>query len=210
MKLSVLIFLAHFALAGNKVGNGGDVVFCEPSASRSAGVELLDFYELKANGRNLDELKPESSHMEIIEEKLNRLDDLAPRLAKQYKRRVKSILSEIDKKEGIQLTDVEDSAHISLPANCSLKQIAIRKPRVSGAGEMRFIFDLALWNQLDERNKAGLILHEIIYEHLAKLGEKDSRSARRMNGLFFSKEFSSLSKGQFWKMIGKLEVPIYP
>ena len=70
-----------------------------------------------------------------------------------------------------------------------------------------FLFDEDNWKQLDALNKAALIMHEIIYDHLYKLGERNSVKVRKMNALLFSNNFN---KKQFWELIQDLKLPIYP
>lgn len=97
------------------------------------------------------------------------LPNLKPTANKQTllpedRRRVKTIVDEIDFRDGVALTDVEDSMHVMLPAGCKLQQIAIRQ-NVPVPNSKRFLIDKKLWGALAPRDRAGLILHEIIYEH---------------------------------------------
>ncbi len=176
------------------MGNGGDVVFCGKSK-----VTLLDFYEAR-----VDLKTKEKKHLAIAETQFSQLKEVAPRLADQYSKRLK----EIEFKDNIKLTDIKDSLHLFEPLekNCHIYQIAIRKPIIQ-AGEKRFLIRKDLWNQLTPVHKAGLLSHEIIYEHLSKLGETDSIKARKLNTLLYS---ANVKKQEFWKLIKDLELPIYP
>jgi hypothetical protein len=197
-KIFVLTVLVSPAIAQNKVGNGGDVVDC-----KKANTKLLDFYEAK-----IDFKTKEKNHIVIAEGYITNLKETAPRLATQYLNRLKTIESEIDFKTDVKLTDIKDSLHLYEPISkdCKIYQIAIRRAMVVG-DEKRFIIRKDLWNKLSPSHKAGLLTHEIIYEHLAKLGESDSIKVRKLNVHLFSKD---AKKEDFWKLIKDLELPIYP
>ena len=201
MKIVAAIALVLFALpasAGNRVGNGGDVVICPEKST------LLDFYErppVAAAGAK--------DYQAILAQRIAALAKAAPKLAEQYGRRAKSIGNEIDFKADVKLTDVKDSLHAFEPDddNCKVRQIAIRQNQPVGK---RFLIDDRSWKALDAQNKAGLILHEIIYEHLAKLGQTDSRKVRKLNAHIFSSAIETEGSGKFWLMIKDLEIPLYP
>ncbi len=197
----ILTLLPLTAFSQNKVGNGGDGVFCKKKGVTDA--KLLDFYE--ANIPNITkEKKPEV----IAQAQLDKIKDAAPQLFKQYKKRLSEITAEIEFKDNIKLTDIKDSLHLyePLPKTCEVYQIAIRKHKVIGA-EKRFIIRNDLWKKLPPLHQAGLLTHEIIYEHLAKLGETDSTKARKINSYLYS---NTLSPTGFWNLIKDLELPIYP
>ncbi len=196
---SLFLFLLPLAFAGNRVGNGGNVLVCPGK------IQLLDFYE----AGKLSATKSKD-HKDLLDERLSNLARAAPKLADQYRRRVKSIMDEIEFKKDVALSEVDDSFHAFKPSdpNCKIRQIAIRQD--VPVGDKRFVFDKGLWDKLSEHDRAGLILHEIIYEHFAKLGATDSRKARRMNAYIFSTEIEKSNTGKVWKFIGELDLPIYP
>jgi len=86
--LALLISLVH---AGNRVGNGGNIIECPGKP----GI-LLDFYEAQSNGHKIVDAK---SRDELLKSRLNTLDKVAPKLAKQYKARSSAILQEFDFKK---------------------------------------------------------------------------------------------------------------
>ena len=190
--------LSHIALAQNRIGNGGDIVICPHNKPI-----ILDFYENQSNliQNNSDDYK------EIIKSRIALLEKANPKLSDQYKRRLLQIENEIEFKKNITLVDVKDSEHLFEPKDkkCKLNQIAIRKNNTIG-NEKRFIIDEELWSKMDNINKAGLIMHEIIYEHFYNLGEKNSTKARKLNNYLFSLNFD---KSNFWKLIQELKIPIY-
>ncbi len=196
----LVISVSLFALA-NRIGNGGNVVVCKDS------IEVLDFYEASTtikfpgNSQHLD-------YQAIAEEVFKRLKSVSPKLSAQYQERLKSIVHDIEFKDGVALTDVKDSFHAFKPEdkNCEVKQIAIRKEEI-GPKEKRFVIDTKLWDRLDSRNKSALIVHEIVYEHLNKLGETTSVKARKLVVYLYDDQINGK---EFWNLVKTLKISIYP
>lgn len=198
----LILFLGSMALAnGNRVGNGGDIVLCPKTG------ELLDFYENAGAVRNF---ASEKHHDAILEQVFKNIERLSPKQAKQYKARAGDFMTETEFKKDIALENIKDSKHLFGPKDkkCSVKQIAIRRHEVGLDGK-RFIVDEELWNRLSPRGKAGLILHEVIYEHLFKLGEEDSVRARKLNAYYFSNKAFADSQDSYWRLVKELNLPIY-
>lgn len=183
--------------AQNRVGNGGDAVIC-PDKSPI----LLDLYEATETLITSSKTDP----YKIVQDRLSLLVAIAPKLATQYTKKLVKMSGDIEFKPDIQLVNIKDSKHLSMPKNCSLKQVAIRKNAVTQA-EKLFLFDKDIWDKMDSLNQAALLMHEIIYDHFYKLDEKDSVKARKINVLLFSEK---LTKANFWGMIKDLQIPIYP
>lgn len=200
--LLIVAFVASSVVhAENKIGNGGNVIYCKTKKLTNA--QLLDFYEedFKFKTKLTDAFK-------IVEKQFQELKIVAPKLATQYLNRLQEVKSDIDFKNDISLTAVPDSLHLFKPlsSDCEVKQIAIRKPEKTES-EKRFIIRQDLWKLLEPTHQAGLLSHEIIYEHFLKLGEKDSVKARKLNRYLYQEKFNS---DQFWHFIQDLEIPIYP
>ncbi|WP_409479411.1 hypothetical protein [Pseudobdellovibrio sp. HCB154] len=202
MKLNykALLFVLLFAVksyAQNRVGNGGDVVTCKDKSP-----QVLDLYESSA-----EIITPaETDYQKIVSERLDLLAEAQGKLADQYRIKFSGFLNDSEFKATAKLTDIKDSEHLVLPKGCRLKQAAIRK-NATAKNEKLFLFDNDNWQEMDSLNKAALIMHEIIYDHFYKLGERNSIKARKVNALLFSKNFS---KKQFWELIQDLKIPIYP
>ncbi len=207
MKYIVIFFalFSEFSFAGNRVGNGGDIVFCEKQRS----YEILDFHEARLNSVVVSKSK-KSDPYKIVKERLELLKPLAPALHKQYTRRLKSLRSDIEFRESIDLTDVKDSLHAFLGKGCKVKQAALRLGYPKYNKGKRFVFDKGLWGKLKANEQAGLLMHEIFYEHVFKLGLKDSRPVRQFVAFLFSEKINSISKPKFWANINEWGVPIYP
>ncbi|CAE79083.1 hypothetical protein AB1A81_05355 [Bdellovibrio bacteriovorus] len=192
--------LSAFA-SGNRVGNGGDVVSCPEKT------ELLDFYE---SSLILHDFESTAGYRHIAEQVLKNLSRFSPTQSRNYVRRLSQFIDESDFKSEVTLADIKDSRHLFQPRDeaCKVQQIAIRKKEASAASK-RFLVDQDLWNKLSERGKAGLILHEIIYEHFYKLGEDDSIKARQLNAYLFSENAQKDKPAEYWKIIRQMKVPLY-
>src|SRR5690606_5955795 len=91
------------------------------------------------------------------------------------------------------LKDIPDSNELAIPKNCNLKQIAVfRKDPLTQ--KTKFYIDEVVWQQMSESTKAGLVMHEIIYEHFKFLSETNSIKARLFNGLIASSKIKSMTK----------------
>ena len=207
--ISILAFILTLlpltpAQANNKVGNGGNVVLCKPKAPAKSSARLLDFYE-----HDLSPVADTKDPVAIAGKQLDGLEEAAPTLAALYRKRLQEIQGEMELKSGVVLTNIDDSKHLFKPADrkCRVEQIAIRRKN-PGSDEKRFLVSKDLWEKLDPANQAGLLLHEVIYEHFSKLGEEDSTKARRLNSTLFSA--GKPGKEKFWAMIKEMRVPIYP
>jgi hypothetical protein len=200
---SAFLFVPTCSLAsGNKVGNGGDVIVCKKSPE--VKIELLDFYE-----ESMSLTAPEKEARSIAESVLKNLELSAPELSRQYLKRLRELEAEIDYKSSVELKNIQDSEHLYAPLDpqCKVEQIAIRKAKAL-PGEKRFLIRKDLWDSLPATHQAGLLTHEIVYEHLTKLGEENSVKARKINRALYQNP--PLDKNQFWKLIKNLELPIYP
>lgn len=207
MKVLILIALltGPLALAGNRVGNGGDVVFCEKANSW----EILDFHEARLNSVEIT-ASGKSDPWVIMGERLKTIKQLAPKLYAQYSRRLKTMKSDIEFRDNVELTDVEDSLHAAVKKGCRVQQAALRVGFPKYNKDKPFVISNDLWKKLSANEQAGLLMHELIYEHFYKLGVKDSRPVRQFVSLVFSEKMNNMNKQMFWAQINEWGVPVYP
>lgn len=201
-----LLFLHASARAdGNRVGNGGKGIECAKAGKTE--VRLLDLYEAPDP---IEKSLEGKTRDEILARALENLRRLAPRVGEQYARRHAVLESEIEFKADAKLTPTPDSFELSLPkdSGCGLRQIAIRRPQADALTKP-FLFSKDLWDRMDARNQAALYLHEIVYEHFAKLGEKDSVKARKITAYLLSEKAFKDKPDDFWKIIQSMKLPIY-
>jgi hypothetical protein len=199
------IYLALNAYAGHEVGNGGNAVSCGKT------VELLDVYEARVL-RGVEFIASGGSDPFALA--LSRIAILAtidPRSAKLYATFTEKLRGDISFEKELKLGPINDSKHVFVPrdGSCKVRQLAVLRKSVL-PGEKAVLIDANLWKKLSTRDKAGLILHEAIYKHLADLDEKTSVNARYFVSLLLSKSFGESSREEYWKAVQAMKLPIYP
>lgn len=176
--ISLMVLLSSLtAFAGHRGGNGGDAVVCGDN------VRILDEVEAPRDGL-VYRVKETLNYREQIDQILTDLDLLSPDLSNMIKGDVYRLIDDIDayisdrngpKKENYvynsitftrdTLTDVKDSGHISLPEGCELKQIVTQRQNTIGT-QRRYVFNTTLFNELNNKSIASLVLHEAIYKFM--------------------------------------------
>jgi hypothetical protein len=188
----MLTLLSTPAFAGEIVGNGGDVIACPDKAP-----VLLDFFEAGAvHGLARRADLTGATPQEIAKATLRDLKRLNPTRARIYERRIDKFEEEASFVAGAELADIPDSHPIVLPNGCKLRQIAIQKPRMLPQDPL-YVIDLDLWNALDMAQKAGLIVHEVIYTDAIQYGHTNSRSVRYLNALLHSNRLEKTTGPDF-------------
>lgn len=197
LKFVVLFFICNLSYAGNSVGNGGDVVLCPQST------ELLDLYEAKElYKRNL--ITSNEDYKSIINERLSNLGKLSPALESLYLKKLNSY--KIAFKKDIVLKDLKDENHVFIPKNCSLKQIAHRINESGPAYDI--IINDDYWKKLSNVNQAGLIMHEVIYDHFRFFKVINSSGVRKFIGIIYSDDFKNFTKEDLKKLFLELKIPL--
>ncbi len=150
------------ANAGIEHGNGGDVVVC-PARPVETRVRLLDYVEAERRGFQIS--IGSGTVEQRVERALSYLDPIDPGRARYFRTRAAAFLREAEFLNGQVLQDVDDSSHVTLDAGCHLEQIAVRvPPRFPDLDRSLFLVNGDLWSQLDTTHKAGLVLHEVLFE----------------------------------------------
>jgi hypothetical protein len=205
-KISILLMVLaihQLSSAGQERGNGGDAVVCyQPGfkdavirdTSKITSIELLDTYEGRVlKGMQFD-VSPETDYLSIARQKIAKLKLLSPLRFLNYSKALESFTQEMVDPSGIQLTDVDDSKHITIPVNCKIEQLVIQKvPEFPG--EKRYTIDGDLWSLMNADQRAATVTHELIYGEL--LNSADSRGVRHLNSLLNSRNFSNMT-GNLW------------
>lgn len=168
------------ARAPRVVGNGGDAVVCTDSHGRKTA-ELLDYYEARAlRGIAIDLGPEELSVSEKVDMALSRLALSRPERAAGYAYRIENFYRDAQFLKGYRLQDIADSKHVSLPRGCEIEQLVIQRP-VRPANEALFLVNEDIWDLLDNTNKAGILLHEAIYEEALQMNANNSINTRYLN-----------------------------
>jgi antitoxin component YwqK of YwqJK toxin-antitoxin module len=208
--ISCLLFLTIFknltlaANGGRTVGNGGDVLKCSLPLNHFEYI-VLDWYEGKEiSGLNINLGGPTLSLEDKLNLALKRLVRLSPKRAVRYEQHLLSFFSEVKWLTNGTLIDIPDSDHKTIPNNCQIFQIANQSPPILPT-EKRYIIDQNLWVNLDDDQKAALILHEVIYREAIEIGHINSISTRVLNELIISTNIDDLSVFEFTKILKDLD-----
>lgn len=162
------------------VGNGGDAVVCRDSEDRKTA-ELLDYYEARTlRGIIIDMGPADLSVQSKADLALDRIARVRPEWAARYAHRIQNFYRDAQFLKGYSLQDIPDSRHLTLPNGCKIEQLVIQRP-VRPENEALFLVNEDLWDLLDNTNKAGILLHEAIYEEALKMGAKNSINTRYLN-----------------------------
>ena len=206
-KFILILLLSSSSWAGIRdIGNGGDAVVCKDS------VELLDYYEARVvlkSPIDLGEEIKDSDGVEMALRVVQRMTSQHPITAMHYRKRISSFWEDARLEYGIQLHDIKDENikliksgnneklednYLLLPAGCGLYQVAIRRDKNKVPDKKTFSINGDLWKRMSPTHRAGLILHEVLYEDMLLTDEfgvvpfehpePDSRHARFMNAFF--------------------------
>lgn len=186
---------------GNRVGNGGDVVICKEKT------HLLDVYEFQQLN---PQIKLDHQQPNLMESIITKLYELNPSQSTMYKNKMNFFKERMKLLDSVELTDLKDENNFFLPAdkNCILKQIAIRDLKPA-PGEPALLINKIQWQKLSPLEQQALLLHEVIYEHLYSLGEKDSKKVRGLVRHMLQPSFLKESKSSYWEFIRSYKLPIY-
>lgn len=173
---------------GGHDGNGGDAVVCTQNGKVTA--ELLDFYEARVMREIQIDLGPAELSVEAkVDMALGRLRTISPARADRYAARIASFASDAQFFTRISLPDINDSKHVLLPVNCKIEQLVIQRQNPP-PGTKKFLVNEDLWVLLSNTDRAGILLHEAIYEEALERGASNSVKTR----YFTSKISSSLAE----------------
>lgn len=195
---------AELAPYGRLVGNGGDVLVCKNKSHQITNIELLDHYEAKTiRGLSIDFEVSSSDIEHRLEVAFSRLKRLSPDRSEKYKKWAQDFVSEAQFLKDIELVDVPDSEHIVIPKGCHIQQIANQATTLL-PGQKRYTIDLELWQQLNPDQKAGLILHELVYREALLLGQVNSVASRFLASLMASPKLLEFSQSEFVDLLKDL------
>lgn len=182
---------------GDWVGNGGNLIECADGR-----LQLLDYYEgIQGRGITVDVGDGDSfqDHIEIV---LARLEKLNPSRALRYRKWYENFLTDAEFFSDGKFVQIPDTGPIVIPSECNIRQIATQRPESQiMPGDRRYLIDLRLWERISEKDKAGLILHELIYREAIEERQVTSTRVRYMTQILSSSTFESYSQQQVLELI---------
>lgn len=202
--IGLLFPFASHAAGGNGAGNGGNVVVCQNRVA-DEDLELLDFYEARVfRGIDQDPSLSTGSSLDIVRSVLDRLARISPQRAERLIAQASTFAEDsLYLPLGTHLEEIPDSEHLGFPDNCRIKQLVTqRTPQFPE--DKRYFINTDLWKKLDERNKAGAILHELLYrEVLDRFDVTNSVGVRYINSILWSSKFSKMRDHEFNDLLTK-------
>lgn len=194
---------------GDERGNGGDVVVCK--SDQPFKIQLLDFYERKTYDPSFT---VDLGRGDLVVEKkiqlyLRKLSRVSKMRAKKYEGVFKEFFSQVMWVRKTNLIDVPDSDHLFLPVGCELQQIAIQLKDLEQIPGKRYVINQDLWDLLDNNQKTGLVMHEIVYQETLANGHLNSVAARYLNSWLASSGFARVGAAEFVQYLKKINLPTY-
>jgi hypothetical protein len=187
---------APAALAQRIVGSGGDILIC------AGQNHLLDFYVGRTylgltpragevHGLAYDDTTPDFQEiaplLPVVEFWLSRLDRLDRARADLYREYLQAFPREWSLVDDQEFRDMPDEGQVDVPDDCEAHQVAVQRQPATSL-ERRYMVSLAMWRRLDPLDRAGLILHEIVYREGLTRGHDDSYYVRQLTALLADAE----------------------
>lgn len=182
MKFLSLFFvlLSFSALAGDRVGNGGDIVYCEGSQDTFF---ILEEYEEGAFAKVGAGKMDYTAKVKLL---INKVRPSFPVRAAYYD----TLFQHFQKTVvflNAYLPDIKDEGtSIELPNGCDIAQAAYFK--LNSKNEPVYHIQKKIWNLLSHDQKAVLVFHELIYTEAVGLGHLDSSNIRKANRIVYGQE----------------------
>lgn len=168
--------------AGDKILNGGNVIVC------GNNVELLDYYEARLTGKKLQFDPGLTTYKDKLNHLFERWKEVAPKRMKLYSEWLNEFESDAGIYPGIEIPEIQDTGTVAIPSGCKMIPAAFqRRDEDIFPGEKRYVINKDLWDLMDANQKAGLVLHELIYREAIKNVHETSLQTRYFNG-FLSTE----------------------
>lgn len=164
----------------DRVGNGGDFVRCRKNPNGM--YYFYDYYELvvikKVNPKMPDTHNPYKAARLIIERQSDR-DFVFKNILLTYLAEMENNVHRMEQ----PLLPINDNPSMTLKFPCELMQAAIS---LSVSGHWHYFISEEAWISMNTKNKAALILHEIIYRFAYEHGHRSSQAAIAINQLMMT------------------------
>ncbi len=194
--ISLLISVASFAKVRGEVGNGSGSIICLKPSGEIRKVRLLDYYVGETLMPDLKRELTGKDAYEMVASALARTQPVDRDRAERYFKHLKEFKDEMQMLTNMHLPSTQDWGLVPLENGCRIEQLAIQRKPIFPS-EKRYLINQDLWNQLPDEDRAGLILHEIIYREAIELGHKDSIKTRYLNIFLSSSEMNLISKSNY-------------
>lgn len=205
--LFIIMMFASIPSYAGQDGNGEFGIQC------GREFHLLDLYEAKKRYHYYVDLGP--AHLTVAEKveiMLTRLERLVPKVAAYYRQEALKLLQTIENKTAfltgekfVTNGNVVLETVSSIPQDIGLALVCanakfypIARNHYFTSNDLQIFIYERQWNQLDNDNKAALILHELFYaKQQFTIEPRDSSLLRHFIALLSSREVEQLNLGQF-------------
>lgn len=197
-------FASNQSYAGHSVGGGGTGVVCHDANEDISSIEIYDYFYARKLGRDINLGPSNETYQTQAQVALDRLAKLSPLRAKKYADQIRSFESpqEANFLKDTSIFHVPDLGQPVLDPGpgCELVQIVFQQePRFSR--DKRYLINEFYWKLLNQTQKAGLVLHEVIYREAMSYGQNDSSGAREFNITFSEESSTKMTFQEFYAML---------
>ncbi len=176
---SIAVSATNLNLSSRDIGNGGDVIDCQDVM---IAPRLLDYYEMEQMRGIPIDISINATLDETMQILLQRIAIVNPILSETFRINYENFNKEAAFVPNATLVDIPDSKHVAIPKGCDVKQIVIQQaPKMPK--DKRYIVSKDLWDRMSARDRAGLIMHELIYREVLDRAE-NSIAVRYLNAIY--------------------------
>lgn len=190
---------------------GGNVVWC--TGPQGDSIEVLDLFESRELGLLPDTGLSSVSYLDKLKFVFDRWAKFDPVLAEHFRSRAAEFEKSVAFIDRSYLKVIRDSGEfIAARGACHLQQIAMSRLETLGPGEMKYVVDKSLWSRLSDEDRAGLVLHEILWAQYkgANSSVPSSVFVRRLVGFLASPLLNTYSPYQYLDFIRAIWPEIDP
>ena len=193
---ALLCYSASAFAVGDEVQNGGDVIAC-PSYEVPF-YKSLDLYEGEVVYNLVPVATSSNDHIQILNQVIDRIAKFDSVRAGLYRSYLKALHKEARMVPSSVFSDIRDEGFNTIPEGCELKQAAAQFRSYTPDG-VKYIFNQALWNEMNARTRAGLVMHEFVYREglLPKNNFKTSAKVRYFNAFVHSQKMLKGTKADY-------------
>lgn len=194
--IGILIFATQ-AQAGTAGSGGGNSLICE----NGAPVLLYDYVEAEQlRGITFDNALLAKDEYTTALKVLARVNKIDPIRAEKYSAHVRAFKDEAAFLTDMNLPKIDDTGGVVIPVGCELRQTVVQKvPRFPE--DKRYQVDKNAWDRMSIRDRAGLILHEVIYREALTLEHEDSTQVRYFNSMISSRKLLAGGKKMYSSVV---------
>lgn len=198
MKIIILLVLliSVQVSAGDKIGNGGQGIDCESS------LQLIDYWYGKnfKTQNTFDLTSSAESDLNRLNWLIQRWKRLDPQRAEQYHLKALSLLKgeSVTFVRGQELTSTADTDIENIPAQCSIKQIALQLKDLTSP--FTILIQKDYFDQLSSVDRVGLIIHELLF---FEIQSPTANQVREMGLLLVDQDLDKMSDSYYRSLLSR-------